>query len=95
MTVALTTITREQEQAVWEALWDRGYDSYDLVEALAERALQDLPSAESVADAVRYAERCYGVRPRGTWCPECREGGTSSDWNPERCEYCGVWLEVA
>ena len=89
-----TTITREQEEATWAALWDRGYDSYDLVELLAEEALKSMAYGADMATAIKGAEQACGVHPRGTWCPQCREGGTEADWSPERCEWCGGWLEV-
>ncbi len=88
------TIAPEQEEATWEALWDRGYDSYELVERLAETALEELAAGETVGDAIGYAERRYGVRPRGQWCPECESGDVGDFWEPGRCEACGTELEV-
>jgi hypothetical protein len=93
--MARTTVTQAEVDAVWQALWDRGYDSYRLAEYIAEAALKELAAGESMDDAIGYAERLYDVRPRGTWCPECREGGTEADWSTERCGQCGGWLEVA
>ena len=91
--MARTTVTQAEVDAVWQALWDRGYDSYELVKLLNEAALEELPSAESVEDAVRYAERRYEVRPKDEWCPECREGGTESDCEQGKCGRCGGWLD--
>lgn len=90
-----TTITHEQVDAVWQALWDRGYDSYELVEMLAEEALTSMAYGADMATAIKGAEQACGVHPRGTWCPQCREGGTEADWSTERCGQCGGWLEVA
>lgn len=93
--MSTAVITRERVDAVWAALWAREYDSYALTEVLAEAALEELAAGESIEDAIGYAERRYGVRPRGTWCSECLDGGTGSDWDPARCELCNGWLEVA
>ena len=89
------TITHEQVDAVWQALWDRGYDSYELVELLVETALKSMAYGADMATAIKGAEQACGVQPRGAWCPECREGGTEADWSTERCGQCGGWLEVA
>ena len=89
------TIAPEQEEATWEALWDRGYDSYELVERLAETALEELAAGETVGDAIGYAERRYGVRPRGQWCPTCETGDTTDHLETGRCDACETWMEVA
>ena len=92
--MAVVTV-QEQADAVWAALWARGYDSYDVTERLAEAAQEDVAFGWTVQDAVRAAERRYGVKPRGTWCPNCRGGDTECVYNPGVCSDCGGRLEVA
>jgi len=92
--VALVTV-QEQRDAVWAALWACGYDRYDVVELLAETALEDVAIGWTVRDAVRAAERRYGVKPRGTWCPNCRSGDTECCYEAGVCSACGTELEVA
>ena len=87
------TITRSEVDAVWQALWDRGYDSYRLAEYIAEEALKELAAGESMGDAIGYAERLYDVGPRGTWCPYCLDDDTENPLRRDRCGQCGGWLE--
>lgn len=91
--MACTRVTRAKVDAMWAALWQRGYDSYTLAEALAEAALEELAAGESIEDAISYAERRYGVRPRSTWCPECQRGDTECCYTPGVCSDCGSDLE--
>ena len=91
--MACTRVTRAKVDAMWAALWQRGYDSYALTEVLAEAALEELAAGESIEDAISYAERRYGVRPRSTWCPECQRGDTECCYTPGVCSDCGSDLE--
>lgn len=95
MRVARTTSTSAQEEAVWEALWGRGYGCPELTERLAKTALESMAEGETLEDAVKFAERRYGVQPRGLWCPTCETGDTTDHLETGRCDACETWMEVA
>jgi Zn finger protein HypA/HybF involved in hydrogenase expression len=86
------TITQEHVDAIWRALWDRGYDSYELVELLAEEALKNMAYGADMATAVRSAEQACGVGPRQMWCSKCKTGEYELAFWDGRCPQC--WSEA-
>lgn len=86
---------QEQMDEIWAALWARGYDAYDLIERLAEAALEDVAIGWAIPDAISSAERRYGVKPHNSWCRQCRCGDVECCYTPGVCSDCGGDLEVA
>jgi hypothetical protein len=85
-------VGRGSLDVVWDAIYARGFDDFDLCDQLAETAMHyEARYGEELEAAVEQAIARKQVEPRGFWCPACKSGA-GWEYGTPTCTTCGELL---